>query len=98
MAERQQNGLFTSLEDFVERMTNKEANKKTMENFIKSGALDSLPGNRRQKMMVMPELLEQKNKEKKTSMAGQMSLFDFADEETKDDFRITMPNVPEFPK
>ena len=58
VAERQQNGLFTSLEDFVERMTNKEANKKTMENFIKSGALDSLPGNRRQKMMVMPELLE----------------------------------------
>ena len=98
VAERQQNGLFTSLEDFVERMTNKEANKKTMENFIKSGALDSLPGNRRQKMMVMPELLEQKNKEKKTSMAGQMSLFDFADEETKDDFRITMPNVPEYPK
>ena len=98
VAERQQNGLFTSLEDFVERMTNKEANKKTMENFIKSGALDFLPGNRRQKMMVMPELLEQKNKEKKTSMAGQMSLFDFADEETKDDFRITMPNVPEYPK
>ena len=98
VAERQQNGLFTSLEDFVERMTNKEANKKTMENFIKSGALDSLPGNRRQKMMVMPELLEQKNKEKKTSMAGQMSLFEFADEETKDDFRITMPNVPEYPK
>ena len=98
VAERQQNGLFTSLEDFVERMTNKEANKKTMENFIKSGALDSLPGNRRQKMMVMPELLEQKNKEKKTSMAGQMSLFDFADEETKDDCRITMPNVPEYPK
>ena len=98
VAERQQNGLFTSLEDFVERMTNKEANKKTIENFIKSGALDSLPGNRRQKMMVMPELLEQKNKEKKTSMAGQMSLFDFADEETKDDFRITMPNVPEYPK
>ena len=98
VAERQQNGLFTSLEDFVERMTNKEANKKTMENFIKSGALDSLPGNRRQKMMVMPELLEQKNKEKKTSMAGQMSLFDFADEETKDDFRITMPNVSEYPK
>ena len=98
VTERQQNGLFTSLEDFVERMTNKEANKKTMENFIKSGALDSLPGNRRQKMFVMPELLEQKNKEKKTSMAGQMSLFDFADEETKDDFRITMPNVAEYPK
>ncbi|HIQ75104.1 MAG TPA: DNA polymerase III subunit alpha [Candidatus Cottocaccamicrobium excrementipullorum] len=98
VAERRQNGLFTSLEDFVERMTNKEANRKTLENFIKSGAMDSLPGNRRQKMMIAPELLEQKNKEKKTAMAGQMSLFDFADEESKKDFQITMPNVPEYPK
>ncbi len=96
--ERRQNGRFTSMEDFVERMTNKEANKKTMENFIKSGAMDSLPGNRRQKMIVMPELLEQKNKEKKNSMAGQMSLFDFVDEEAKEDFRVSMPDVPEYPK
>ncbi|MDO5416687.1 MAG: DNA polymerase III subunit alpha [Lachnospiraceae bacterium] len=96
--EREANGLFLSMEDFIERMSNKEVNRKTLENFIKSGALDSMPGNRRQKMMVAPELLEQKNKEKKNSMAGQMSLFDFADEETKDDFRITLPDVEEFPK
>ncbi|MDO5550091.1 MAG: DNA polymerase III subunit alpha [Lachnospiraceae bacterium] len=98
VAERDSNGLFTSMEDFVDRMTNKEVNRKTLENFIKSGALDSMPGNRRQKIMVAPELLEQKNKEKKTSMAGQMSLFDFADDDSKDDFRITLPNVPEYPK
>ncbi|MDO4330881.1 MAG: DNA polymerase III subunit alpha [Lachnospiraceae bacterium] len=98
VAERDANGLFTSMEDFVDRMTNKEVNRKTLENFIKSGALDSMPGNRRQKIMVAPELLEQKNKEKKTSMAGQMSLFDFADDDSKDDFRITLPNVPEYPK
>ena len=36
--------------------------------------------------MIAPELLEQKNKERKNAMEGQMSLFDFADEETKDDF------------
>lgn len=49
-------------------------------------------------MMVAPELLEQKNKEKKIGISGQMSLFDFADEDTRDDFRITMPNVEEYPK
>ncbi len=98
VAEREAHGLFTSMEDFVERMTNKEVNRKTLENFIKSGALDSMPGNRRQKIMVAPELLEQKNKEKKNSMAGQMSLFDFADEDSKDDFRITLPDVAEYPK
>lgn len=96
--EREMNGPFPTMENFAERMSNKEVNKKTLENFIKSGALDSMPGNRRQKMIVAPELLEQKSKEKKSTISGQMSLFDFADEETRDDFRITMPDVPEYPK
>ena len=39
--EREANGLFVSMDDFVERMTNKEVNKRTVESFIKSGALDS---------------------------------------------------------
>ena len=96
--EREANGLFVSMDDFVERMTNKEINKRTMESFIKSGALDSMPGNRRQKTMIAPELLEQKNKERKNAMEGQMSLFDFAPEEEKQQFQITMPNVLEFPR
>ena len=96
--EREANGLFVSMDDFVERMTNKEINKRTLESFIKSGALDSMPGNRRQKTMIAPELLEQKNKERKNAMEGQMSLFDFAPEEERQQFQITMPNVPEFPR
>ena len=39
--EREENGLFRTMEEFVGRMTNKEVNKRTLENFIKSGALDS---------------------------------------------------------
>ncbi len=96
--EREQGGFYTSLDNFVERMNGKEVNKRTLENFIKSGALDTLPGNRRQKAMIASELLEQKNKEKKSSLAGQMSLFDFAGEEEKKQYRITMPEVAEFPK
>ncbi len=96
--ERRQNGKFRSLEDFVERMSNKEVNKRTLENFIRSGALDCLPGNRRQKLMTAPEILDAKNREKKNSMAGQMSLFDFAGEEDKEDFQITFPDVEEFTK
>ena len=96
--EREANGLFVSMDDFIERMTNKEINKRTLESFIKSGALDSMPGNRRQKTMIAPELLDQKNKERKNTMEGQMSLFDFASEEEKQQFQITMPNVPEFPR
>ena len=96
--EREQHGLYTSMEDFVERMSNKEVNKRTLENFIKSGALDSMPGNRRQKTMIAPEMLDQKNKERKNALSGQLSLFDFAGEEEKQQYQITMPDVPEFPK
>ena len=96
--EREENGLFRTMEEFVGRMTNKEVNKRTLENFIKSGALDSLPGNRRQKLFVAPEMLEQKNKEKKMSMEGQMTMFDLVGEEDKQDFQITFPEVEEFDK
>ncbi len=95
--EREKNGLYTSLDDFVERMSGREVNRRTLESFIKSGALDTLPGNRRQKTMIAPELLDNKNKEKKNVIEGQMSLFDFAGEEEKSRYQITMPDVPEFP-
>lgn len=96
--EREKHGLYVSMDDFITRMSNKEVNKRTLENFIKSGALDSMPGNRRQKTMIAPEMLDQKNKERKSTLDGQLSLFDFAGEEEKQQYQITLPNVPEFPK
>ena len=96
--ERDRNGPFVTLDDFVSRMSGKEINKKTVENFIKAGAMDSLPGNRRQKLLVMPEMMEQKSREKKTAMEGQLSLFEFAAEEDKRNFQISMPGVEEFPR
>lgn len=96
--EREMNGLFTSMDNFIERMTNKEVNKRTLDSFIKSGALDSLPGTRKQKVLIAPEVLDQKSREKKNVIEGQMSLFDFAEEEDKKDFQITFPDVGEFSK
>ena len=43
-------------------------------------------------------MLEQKNKEKKMSMEGQMTMFDLVGEEDKQDFQITFPKVEEFDK
>ena len=96
--EREANGPFTTLEDFVTRMSNKEVNKRTLESFIKSGALDSLPGTRKQKWIVAPDLLESKAKEKKTGFEGQLSFFDLVGEEEKSSFQIAMPPVGEYEK
>ena len=98
IAERENGGLFKSLDDFVSRMSNKEVNKRTLESFIKSGALDTLPGTRKQKLIVSGDLLESKAREKKTVMEGQLSFFDLAPQEEKNNFQITFPNVGEFDK
>ena len=98
IAERENGGLFKSLDDFVSRMSNKEVNKRTLESFIKSGALDTLPGTRKQKLIVSGDLLESKAREKKTVMEGQLSFFDLAPEEEKNNFQITFPNVGEYDK
>ena len=48
IAERSKNGAYTGLQDFCERVSGRELNKKALENLIKSGALDGLGLNRRQ--------------------------------------------------
>ena len=98
VAERITNGLYHDMEDFIDRMSNKEVNKRTLENFIKSGALDTLPGTRKQKLLIAPELLDQRSKERKNTMEGQITLFDLAGEEEKSNYQITFPDVGEFGK
>lgn len=71
VAERERGGKFESMHDFMMRLTSKEINRHTIENFIKAGALDSMPGNRRQKMMVYDSMLDAVNREKKDAIAGQ---------------------------
>ena len=95
VAEREENGKFLNLKDFAKRLTGKEINKRTIESFIKSGAVDSLPGTRRQKMLIYVKVLEDVNREKKDSISGQFSLFDFMGKEEKVE-EIQMPDVGEF--
>ncbi len=90
------NGPFKSLEDFVTRLTNKEANKRTIESFICSGAFDGFGRNRKQMMLAYPMILEQSTREKKNAMSGQMSLMDFLGEEEKTEFQVKYPNVDEY--
>ena len=95
--ERDENGQYRSLKDFMER-NSPQMNKRAVENFIKAGALDCLDGNRRQKMLVYQKISDSISQDKKNSLAGQMSLFDLVSEEDKKEFEIRMPDVEEFGK
>ena len=96
--ERKARGVFTNLKDFITRVADKDVNKRAIENFIKAGAFDSLGGTRKQLMSIYVQILDHITRDKKSNLAGQLSLFDIADEETKDEFDIKMPDVGEYSK
>nr|MDE5778842.1 DNA polymerase III subunit alpha [Lachnospiraceae bacterium] len=96
--EREKNGIYKDLKDFISRLSSKEVNKRTIESFIKSGAFDCFPANRRQMMMVYVQVIDTVNQEKKSAMTGQMSLLDFLGEEEKKDFAVKYPDVSEYDK
>ncbi|MCI8373155.1 MAG: DNA polymerase III subunit alpha [Lachnospiraceae bacterium] len=94
--ERNANGKFKSLHDFIDRMYGNEMNRRALENLIKAGALDSLGGTRKQYTHIYAQMLEQTAQEKKSAMTGQMSLFDMMQEEEKEQYELKLPDVGEF--
>lgn len=95
--DREELGPFKNLEDFITRLSAKDAlNKRTIENLIKSGALDVLGGTRKQFMSIYVQIVDHVAQEKKYSMAGQMTLFDMAGEDQKEEFQIKLPDVGEY--
>ena len=96
--DREEHGTFRDLKDFLERLSGKEVNKRAVENFIKSGAFDSLKGTRKQFMIIYVQIMDQVAQNKKNSLAGQMSLFDIVDDEQKKEFEVTLPDVGEYQK
>lgn len=100
VAERSAHGLFSSMQDFLERMAAVEGatvNKRAVENFIKAGCFDSFGGNRRQYMQIYQIIMDRAAKDKKGAISGQMSIFDMG-EDMKKDFEVPLPNVEEFDK
>lgn len=96
--ERKANGPFTSLKDFAMRLSGKEVNKRTIESFIKAGVFNSIHSNRRQLMLSYIQILDSIAADRKKAVSGQMTLFDFAGEEEKQEYEVVMPEVSEYSK
>jgi DNA polymerase-3 subunit alpha len=95
LLERKKRGAFRDFYDFVERLSSKEVNKRTLEALIKAGALDSLGATRKQMMQVYTKVLDSVAQDKKKRITGQMSLFDMMGGEDAG-MRVTMPNCGEY--
>jgi DNA polymerase-3 subunit alpha len=72
---RESSGLFTSLEDFCARVDRSALNKRLVENLVRSGAMDSLPGTRHQKMLILEQAIDGGIKTQKNRETGQIDMF-----------------------
>ncbi|HEX6287887.1 MAG TPA: DNA polymerase III subunit alpha [Herpetosiphonaceae bacterium] len=100
IAEREKNGLFKSLEEFCDRVDRGALNKRVLESLIKCGAMDSLPGSRRQKLAVLDQVLSAAVDAQKSRESGQASMFDLlggGDSGPALSFSVAFPNVKETP-
>ncbi|MBP5313978.1 MAG: DNA polymerase III subunit alpha, partial [Eggerthellaceae bacterium] len=81
VAEREANGPYTSLHDFVNRLDSKCYNRRALESLFKSGAFDSTGYTRKQLMYFIDEttLLADASKRQRDKVRGQMSMFDLFD-------------------
>lgn len=95
--EREKNGPYKDVYDFFERIDYKSVNKKTIENLITAGGLDSFGYHRAQYLhlvdattTVLDNLVNYGQKNQQDSMNLQATLFG-----ELDGFEVTKPNIPD---
>ncbi len=74
--EREANGNYKSIYDYIKRLDTKCSNKKTLEGLIKAGAFASIEKSRKQLMDNIEYITATASKESKAKESGQGSLFD----------------------
>ncbi|MHA4988614.1 DNA polymerase III subunit alpha [Cetobacterium somerae] len=92
-AEFEKNGNYLRYEDFIYRLRGQGLNKKNIEALVYSGALDSLPGNRKQKIESIEKVIDYANKKIKEDDIQQMNLFGGAKSEM---VNFVLPDVTDF--
>lgn len=74
--EREANGDFKSIYDFIKRVDSKCTNKRTLEGLIKAGAFSTIEKSRKQLIENLDYIVATASKEAKAKESGQGSLFD----------------------
>ena len=75
IAEREKNGLYKSIKDFIQRVSPKDLNKLQLEGLVKAGAFDSLEKNRSSLFHSIPRLIQLNKKNWEEKASNQNTLF-----------------------
>lgn len=88
---------FASFEDFVERMSGKDMNKRMIEALIKAGAFDSLGTYRSRLLSAYEQIIDTIAQKNRDNVAGQLDMFSMVPEvRAKSSF--SYPPIPEYTK
>jgi len=79
IAERENNGPYTSLNKFCSRVDHDKINRRALGAMVKSGAMDCFGESRRGMMQQVPEALKSADQEAKAAAAGQNDMFGLAE-------------------
>ena len=95
--ERDKGGLFSSFQDFCERMFDcGDMNKRAVENLIKAGAFDTMGAYRSQLIKVYEKVLDAIAGSRKVNVEGQLDMFGMAAGNGEQAAAIHLPEVPEY--
>ena len=79
IADREEHGLFQSLDDFSNRLDSKSVNKRILENLVKAGALDWTGESRAGMFTRIEQVVASASSAQRDRASGQVSLFDTMD-------------------
>ena len=86
--ERETNGEYKSLEDFIKRLGPKVVNKSTLENLIKAGAMDVFGYSRATLMGNYSSIMKRVASDTQNACSGQFNMFDMIDEDIPQELEI----------
>ena len=78
IAERERKGPYKSFYSFCKRLYGREFNRRAVESLIKCGALDGLGANRRQMLLMLPQVMDSLDDVRRRSVEGQLGFFDLS--------------------
>jgi DNA polymerase-3 subunit alpha len=95
-AARQNDGSFTSLFDFCERIDPSACNRSAIETLIKAGAFDQLGGKRSQFTTALDRAIQAGAASLADRKSGQKSLFEALEEDAIQETQVVLPEMPEW--
>ena len=94
--EREKNGIFKSLFDFIKRVNNKDVNKLQLEGLTKAGVFDEFSKDRNKIFTSIPKIIQLIKNENDNKINNQSSLFE-SNGKSDNDFNF-LPSIPWKPK